>query len=261
MARIRLEIRSPNETLKLKAIMLTKEKSDSFVNKTRLEQFNAYLHSQLRDRRSTQKSPHPSITLSNQVGSGGDEIATLLAKRLQDSEPGGSIPWTVFDRGLVEKALKDHHMPQSLAKYITEERQPYIKELIEEIAGLHPPSWVMVPKIAETVLHLANVGHVILVGRGANIITERLPHVFHVRLIAPTPKRIARLQNSQGLTTKEAGDLVAKSDRGRGSYLKTHFHAKEGDDLHYHLVINTDRIPLPDAAQLIADGARRSFSR
>ncbi len=31
------------------------------------------------------------------------------------------------------------------------------------------------------------------------------------------------------------------------------------DELLYHLVINTDRIPYDEAAMLIADGARRCF--
>jgi hypothetical protein len=31
------------------------------------------------------------------------------------------------------------------------------------------------------------------------------------------------------------------------------------DDLQYHMVINTDRIPPPEAAELLADGARRCF--
>jgi hypothetical protein len=38
--------------------------------------------------------------------------------------------------------------------------------------------------------------------------------------------------------------------------------ARVDDDLQYHMVINvinTDRIPPPEAAELIADGARRCF--
>jgi hypothetical protein len=31
------------------------------------------------------------------------------------------------------------------------------------------------------------------------------------------------------------------------------------DDLQYHMVINTDRIPPPEAAGLLADRARRCF--
>lgn len=61
------------------------------------------------------------------------------------------------------------------------------------------------------------------------------------------------------LTQKEAAVFVADSDRDRGRYIKTYFHAHVEDNLLYHLVINTDRIPFPDVAQLIASAARKSF--
>jgi hypothetical protein len=41
--------------------------------------------------------------------------------------------------------------------------------------------------------------------------------------------------------------------------LKAHFHENTGDDLSYHLVINTDRISCPDAAKLVADAVRKCF--
>jgi cytidylate kinase len=117
-----------------------------------------------------------------------------------------------------------------------------------------------VPKIAETVLHLADAGHVILVGRGANFITARMPNVFHVRLIASLPKRIERVRTSHGLTSEEATAFVRNEDRSRSRYVKEHFHKYVDDDLSYHLILNTDHISSADAAQLISEGARRCFS-
>lgn len=140
-----------------------------------------------------------------------------------------------------------------------ENRRSYIQDIMEELMGLRPPSWVMVPKIAETVLHLANAGHVILVGRGANLLTTRMPNVFHVRLIASLPRRIERVQKLNHLTAEKAAKFVKKEDRARGRYVKAHFHVCIDDDLLYHLVINTDRIPCLSAARLIADEARRCF--
>lgn len=166
-------------------------------------------------------------------------------------------PWTVFDRNLVEKVLEDHYLPKSLAKFMPEDRRTLIEDILEDLIGLRPPSWVVVPQIAETVLQLADAGHVILVGRGANFITARLANVFHVRLVATLPERIARMQKLNHLTPEEASKVVARTDRGSGRYVKMHFHASVEDDVHYHLVINTDRIPCPDAAGLIADGMRR----
>jgi cytidylate kinase len=204
--------------------------------------------------------PHPpAITISHQIGSGAHEIAERLAALLQADEPDATVPWTVFDRQLVEKALEEHHLPKALAKYIPEDRRNYIQDVLEEMLGLRPPSWVLEPKIAETVLRLADAGHVILVGRGANFITARLPNVFHVRLIASLPQRIERLQKLNHLTPAAADRLVRDADRAQGRYVKAHFHARPSDDLAYHLIINTDLVSCPDAAQLIAGGARKCF--
>jgi len=225
---------------------------------------HSYIVSQLEEQKKPlapgRRRPHaPAITISYQVGSGAHEIAERLAEVLQADEPDAAVPWTVFDRQLVEKALEEHQLPKALAKYMPEDRRTYVQDVLEEMLGLRPPSWVLEPKIAETVLHLADAGHVILVGRGANFITARLPNVFHVRLIASRPKRIERLQKLNHLRPPEADRLVRNTDRAYGRFVKAHFHARPADDLAYHLIINTDLVPCPEAARLIAAGVRRCF--
>jgi Cytidylate kinase-like family len=207
------------------------------------------------------KPPGPAITISDQTGSGAHDIASRLAALLQAGEPKGTPPWTVFDRQLVEKVLEEHHLPKRLAKLMPEDRRSYLADVVEELLGLRPPSWVLVPKIVQSVLHLAEAGHVILVGRGASFITGRMPNVFHTRLIASLPKRVERVQKLENLSPKEAAKFIARSDRGRGRYVKAYFHSRVDNDLLYHMVLNTDLIPLPEAAELIADGARRCFRR
>jgi hypothetical protein len=203
--------------------------------------------------------PGPAITVAAETGSGADELAKELTLLLQAGEPIGSPPWTVFDRQLVEKMLEEHHLPARLARLMPEDKRSYLDDVLDEILGLRPPSWELIPSLVKTVLHLAYVGHVILVGRGAGFITEQLPNVFHVRLIASLSRRIERVQKLENLSAKEAGKFIAKTDRGRGRFLKAHFHARIDDDLRYHLVVNTDRLPVPEAAELIANGARRRF--
>jgi cytidylate kinase len=229
-----------------------------------VDRCRAYIYCQLEEQKRPLphgglSPPGPAVTLSYLTGSGEHTVARRLAGILRAGEPDGAVPWTVFDRQLIEEVLKEHHLPRELARFMPEERRSYIRDTMEELLGLRPPSWVMVPQIAETVLHLADAGHVILVGRGANFITARMPNVFHVRLVASLPRRIARTQKLNCLTRTEAAAWVVRRDRGRGRYLKAHFHAHAGNDLHYHLVINTDRIPCAAAAKLIAKGARRCF--
>ena len=203
----------------------------------------------------------PALTISYQTGSGAHEIAQRLTNALQAAEPDGTVPWTVFDRQLVEKVLEDHELPIALAKFAPEDRRSFIQDAREELVGMRPPSWVMVPKIAKTVLHLADAGHVILVRRDANSITARLPHVFHIRLIASLPKRIERVQKLNSLTQEEATRFIRDEDRSRNRYAKEHFHMPVDEVLAYDLVLNTDRLSFSDAVELIKDGARRYFDR
>lgn len=241
--------------------MQTNDSADTFAEEIQLALCHSYILGQLQARKEPLgvhglPPPGPAITISHQTGSGAHEIAEQLAKLLQPAHQKGTVSWTVFDRNLVEKVLEEHHLPKALAKYMPEDRRSFIKDVMDEVVGLRPASWAMVPQIAETVLHLVDAGHVILIGRGASFITTRMPNVLHVRLIASLARRIERVQKRDHLTAEEAAKFVERSDRGRGRYVKAHFHVYIDDDLLYHLTINTDRIPCTNAARLIADAAR-----
>jgi cytidylate kinase len=132
-----------------------------------------------------------------------------------------------------------------------EDRIPELTDTMDELFGLHPPSWTLVHQASETILKLARLGNVILIGRGAGVITRRLANVFHVRLVGSLQKRVAYLQEVRRLTPKEALETVQREDLGRQRYLKKYFHQDIEDPLLYHLVINTDLVPYEQAAELI----------
>jgi cytidylate kinase len=193
-----------------------------------------------------------SITLSRQAGAGGRAVAEMLAATLQKREDEAGPPWTVFDRNLVQKVLEDHHLPQRLAEYMPEDRRPLLDDIMEEILGLHPPSWTLFHQTCRTILHLATLGHAIILGRGANFIAARLDNTVHVRLVGSLERRIERVCVTRNVSPKEAKELIEQEDRSRAAYVKKHFGKDVEDTQHYHLVINTDWVTLPEAVQLIA---------
>lgn len=203
--------------------------------------------------------PGPAVTISYQTGSGEHEVARRLAELLQAAETNPNARWKIFDGQLVERTLLEHHLPETMAKRMPEDRRSCIDDILDELLGLRPPSWIIVPQIAETIRHLIGAGYVILVGRGANFVAAQMSNVLHVRLVASLPARIARVQALKRLTPKEAAKQVARSDRGHRRYARAHFHARADDELNYHCVINTDQVPCPAAAQLIADAVRQHF--
>lgn len=193
------------------------------------------------------------VTLSRQAGSGAHTIAQRLVELLGVREAKAPYPWTVFDQNLIEKVLEDHHLPSRLARFMPEDRISEIADTMDELFGLHPPSWTLVHKTADTILHLAELGHVILIGRGANVITSKLDYVLHVRLVGSVEKRVERLQQLHHLEHKAALELLEREDNGRRRYLKKYFNKDVEDPLLYHLIINTDLLSHEEAARIIAD--------
>jgi cytidylate kinase len=199
--------------------------------------------------------PPLAITISRQTGSGAYCVAVWLARFLQDKRPEGSYPWTVFDRDIVERVLKDHNLPARLARFMPEDRIPEITDTLDELLGVHPPAYTLVQQTAETILQLANRGSAILIGRAAHVITSKLDHVFHVRLVGSLEKRIEHIREIRGIGKSEALALIRQEDRGRQRYLKKYFGKDIDDPLSYHLVVNTDSGPYERAARLIGDAA------
>ena len=199
------------------------------------------------------EAPRRAVTISRQAGSGAHAVAEELASLLQAHTPKDAPPWTIFDRNLVGKVLQEHNLPERVAKFMPEDRTSEIADTMEELFGLHPPSWLLVRKVTETILHLAELGNVILIGRGAAVVTANLEHVFHVRLVSALEKRVQRIQELNHLSKEAALKFIHEEDRGRERYLKKYFKTDVDDPLLYDLVINTDRVPHDLAARLIAD--------
>lgn len=197
------------------------------------------------------------VTISRQTGSGGHEIAEKLAAKLQATVAECGCPWTVFDRNLIEKVFQDHNLPSRLAKFMPEDRVSELSDTMDELFGLHPPSWMLVRKISDTILHLAELGHVILIGRAANVITASLSHVLHVRLVGSVEKRLEYLRSHYGLSARDALHRLQTEDRGRARYVKKYFGRNIDDPLLYHLVINTDLLSREDAAESIVQLVRQ----
>ncbi len=198
-------------------------------------------------------APRRAVTISRQAGSGAHAVAEKLALLLQAHAAKEAPPWTIFDRNLVGKVLQEHNLPEGIAKFMPEDRTTEIADTMEELFGLHPPSWLLVRKVTETILHLAELGNVILIGRGAAVVTANLTHVFNVRLVSALEKRVQRIQELEHLSRKAALKFIEREDRGRERYLKKYFEADVDDPLLYDLTINTDRVSHDQAARLIAD--------
>ncbi len=216
-------------------------------------------HFGLKGKDTSETPAKPSITISRAEGAGGLTVASELAGYLQKRVPSNDA-WTVFDRDLVKKVLEDHHLHDRVGDFMKEGHKGSFTDAIEELFGLHPSTWTLVERINATILRLAQIGNVILVGRGANIVTAEMETVFHVRLVGFLEKRIERAQKVFGYDLKTATSYIKKKDAARRRYIKDNFYKDIDDPLLYHVVINTDLFRYEEAARLIGDEVIKRFN-
>lgn len=209
------------------------------------------LHSEEKIGKPEPEKPKPFVTISRQTGAGGITVGKLLVDYLREHDKNAPCPWTVFDKNMVDYVLEEHKLPKEFGKYMTEAKVSETRDIMETLFELHPPTFALVRDTSETILHLAQLGHTVIVGRGGNIVTKKLEGGLRVRLIAPPEKRIEHVRSYYEMSEKDAAELIKNEMKGRKDYLKQNFGKNIDDAELYDLVINTERISYLSAAEMI----------
>ena len=220
--------------------------------KTSIDLCREYIQHHM-DKHPAQDQQDPSITISRLTGANGSTIANILSEYLSEKSREGAAQWTVFDKNLLKIVLEDNDLPQQMEKYIPESKISGYFSVFEELFGLHPAHWKLVQTTTNTIYRLAKMGHAIIIGRGANIITANLPNVFHVRLVGSVKFRAERIEKRMNFSHLEALDYIKKTDQSRADYVKQYYNKQVDDPLFYHLVINTDRLSAEEIVKIIGD--------
>jgi len=224
-----------------------------------LEMFNRYLQLQAAIKEKATQPQQPSITISRESGAGASTVAQMVVQHLNaiKTPTGNAVPWTVFDKNLAKEVIVEHKLPLELEKFMVEDARLPVQSVVEELLGLHSTSSSLVQQTTKTILRLASLGRVVIVGRGAEVATQLLPYVLHVRLLAPLSKRINQAAQFYGLSPNGATQKVSEEDEARSSYLRRYFNADSDNPFFYHLILNTAKTGFAEAAELIVQSALR----
>ena len=208
-----------------------------------------------------EKQTYPSITISRLSGSGGFVIGQRLVEKLNKTRRAGEPEWTLFDKNLVQQVIEDHHLPKSLESFYSEAVESRLEDIIEEMLHLHPGADTLVAHTCRTIARLLRKGHVIILGRGGNIIGRHLDSVTHVRLVAPLAFRLQHTTSTCGLSPREAEDFIQRADAGREKYFKRYFKAGIDDPLLYDMVLNSAALGFNEVVRQISESVSHRKQR
>lgn len=194
----------------------------------------------------------PVITVSRQHASGGSAIASLLAER---------FGYTLLYRDVIERLCESTGYKRRIIESLDEHARSQLQIWFEAMfAGKYVDSSDYVKGLLQVIYGIAQLGGVVVVGRGANFVVGA-ERGFHVRVIAPRELRIRSAMQQKGLSEKDATREVDASDHERAEFIRKVFRRSIDDPHCYDLVLNTHTIPVEGAADLIVAAARAKFER
>lgn len=163
------------------------------------------------------------VAVSREMGSGGYEIASAVAKALD---------FEYVDREILLQAARAHAVPEEKIADVDERRLSLWERFDEEKRRY-------LIYIEAAYYSFAEKGRVVTAGRGGPFFLRDVTHALKVRVMAPVDVRVRRVMAQEKLDYKTALARVKNYDRelsGRIDYL---FGLDWALPEHYDLVINT----------------------
>ena len=205
----------------------------------------------------------PLITISRMYGSGGSEIAEIVAR---------TLGWKLYDNEIIDGIAER----SGLSRAEVSEKEERVPSLAERISGAFalgtpeamPPFPDGQPNTTEEEIVAATKrvieeavlrGPAVFVGRGAQCLLAERGDALHVFCYAPTPALIAYARDRRGVPAKDAEKKVHDVNKQREQYVRRHWSRHWLSPGNYHLCLDTSWHGIVPAAAMIVDAARTKF--
>jgi cytidylate kinase len=202
------------------------------------------------------------LTVSRLYGSGGSEVAAIVAKELG---------WSLLDNAVVDAVAarmglsvaevrdREERVP-SLVERLTSAMAMGSQEWMSPIAEAKRPTDEQLIEVTRRVIEEAiSRGPLVVVGRGTQEMLAERDDTLHVFCYAARKALIARTMKREAVSAEEAARLVDNINRERDQWVRLHWERDRRAHDNYDLSVNTERLGIQDAADLIVIAARKRF--
>jgi len=216
------------------------------------------------DKASSGISQMRAVTISREYGSGGGEIATRLVRRLG---------WQLVDHEVVVRVAQELGVTEADAAAHDEQVEGLVARFLNSMRAIEPmmPAIPPVPLATDTneyqearrrVIEAAVLtGHVVIVGRGAQVLLAQRRDVLHARIVAPLESRIAYVMQREGLDYNAARTRIQAKERDRIRYLQAEHNQDPANAHLYDIVVNTGILDLDSAVELLCVALEHKANR
>jgi len=194
-------------------------------------------------------------TIGREFGSMGQLIGEKLAERLGIK---------CYDKELLQQAAKDSGFCEEIFENHDEKpTNSFLYSLVMDTysAGHYatapfldmPLNHKVFLAQFDTIKSIAEKESCVIVGRCADYALTNHPNCINIFVHAEMSDRIKLISKRMDITENKAKDLIQKNDKQRASYYNYYTSKKWGDTSSYDLTINTSKISVDHAVDLILD--------
>ena len=199
-------------------------------------------------------NPKIIITIGREFDSGGQEIGRRLAERL-------GIPF--YDRQLDEMAAEKSGLPLEKVQAMSRQMERAMMSSFMDGAyamsndALSPEEQYFVAESSAIRQIAAGAESCVILGRCADFVLYDDPNCFRTFIHAREDVRIKRIMATMDLTEEEARRLKDNTDKARASYYKRYTGREYGNQIYYHLGLDSGMLGTEESVESIVGILRR----
>lgn len=194
------------------------------------------------------------ITIGCEYGSGGPDIAKMIAK---------DLGYPCYDRTLIDRIIEE----TGLSKEMTEKLEAGVEVRGRSQALRNTASPSKYSTLTDRVVYLqtqiirklADRGPCVIVGRCSDYVLRDRSDVLNVFIYAPEHERLQHIMDALKISDEAAGVLIDKNDKQLHARYKQMTGTYRGDRHNRHILIDSSVLGLEGTAKLIEEFARQKF--
>lgn len=191
------------------------------------------------------------VTVGRQFGSGGREIAKVLAERLGVA---------FYDKELLTLAAKQSGLNEDVIRQIDERATDSLLYSLSmgaapfgsvSLARNMPINDQLFLTQTQIIKDIAAHGSAVIVGRCADYVLRDNPSCVSVFIHASLPARIMRVKRLYEMSTNQAKQHILKTDKKRADYYNFYSGNKWGQVENYDLTFDSSKLGVQESAKVI----------
>ena len=201
---------------------------------------------------------HIIINVGRQLGSGGHDIARMLAMdfnaKYYDKE---ILNLAAKESGFSEKVFEQNDEQRGFFKTLLRQYVPFLSDSSFYTSNFSSDSLFKFQ--SDAIRKAAQQGSCVFVGRCADYVLRDFDNVVNVFISASMWFRVEQILNKQKVTPQEAKRIILQAEGKRAAYYNYYTGKKWGHAESYDLCVDSSILGMLETEKLIADFIRKKF--